>query len=91
MDSCSRTERQDPKDHSGSGLTALRSNRKMIACIPDLCLIRKCGAILLPVSVRARLQQANPPEGGYLPVADIGVWNPNYKRGYEVMSIAPIG
>lgn len=27
--------------------------------------------------------------GGYLPVADIGVWNPNYKLGYEVMMLLP--
>lgn len=29
--------------------------------------------------------------GGYLPVADIGVWNPNYKLGYEVMVLLPPG
>jgi len=27
--------------------------------------------------------------GGYLPVADIGVWNPEYKLGYEVMMLLP--
>lgn len=29
--------------------------------------------------------------GGYLPVADIGVWNPKYKVGYEVMALLPPG
>lgn len=29
--------------------------------------------------------------GGYLPVADIGVWNPNFKVGYEVMVLLPPG
>jgi hypothetical protein len=29
--------------------------------------------------------------GGYLPVADIGVWNPRYKTGYEVMVLLPPG
>jgi hypothetical protein len=29
--------------------------------------------------------------GGYLPVADIGVWNPNFKLGYEVMVLLPPG
>ncbi len=29
--------------------------------------------------------------GGYLPGADIGVWNPNYRLGYEVMVILPPG
>ncbi|HLI35075.1 MAG TPA: hypothetical protein VKW70_08520 [Terriglobia bacterium] len=29
--------------------------------------------------------------GGYLPVADIGVWNPNYNVGYEVMAVLPPG
>ncbi len=29
--------------------------------------------------------------GGYLPVADIGVWNPNYNVGYEVMALLPPG
>ncbi len=29
--------------------------------------------------------------GGYLPVADIGVWNPRYKTGYEVMLLLPPG
>ncbi len=28
---------------------------------------------------------------GYLPVADIGVWNPNFKVGYEVMVLLPPG
>ncbi len=27
--------------------------------------------------------------GGYLPVADIGVWNPKYNLGYEVMMLLP--
>jgi hypothetical protein len=29
--------------------------------------------------------------GGYLPAADIGVWNPHFKTGYEVMVILPDG
>jgi hypothetical protein len=29
--------------------------------------------------------------GGYLPVADIGVWNPVYKAGYEAMVLLPPG
>lgn len=29
--------------------------------------------------------------GGYLPVADIGVWNPTFKVGYEVMVLLPAG
>ena len=29
--------------------------------------------------------------GGYLPVADIGVWNPNFEVGYEVMVLLPPG
>jgi len=29
--------------------------------------------------------------GGYLPAADIGVWNPNFKVGYEVMVLLPPG
>ena len=29
--------------------------------------------------------------GGYLPVADTGVWNPMYKLGYEVMVLLPQG
>jgi hypothetical protein len=29
--------------------------------------------------------------GGYLPVADVGVWNPNYECGYEVMVLLPQG
>ncbi len=29
--------------------------------------------------------------GGYLPAADIGVWNPKFKLGYEVMAILPPG
>lgn len=29
--------------------------------------------------------------GGYLPVADIGVWNPMYGVGYEVMALLPPG
>lgn len=29
--------------------------------------------------------------GGYLPVADIGVWNPTYGVGYEVMALLPPG
>ncbi|MHB8655729.1 MAG: hypothetical protein ACYDA9_17835 [Terriglobia bacterium] len=29
--------------------------------------------------------------GGYLPAADIGVWNPTFQVGYEVMSILPPG
>lgn len=29
--------------------------------------------------------------GGYLPVADIGVWNPTYRAGYEVMALLPPG
>jgi hypothetical protein len=29
--------------------------------------------------------------GGYLPAADIGVWNPKYQVGYEVMVILPPG
>lgn len=29
--------------------------------------------------------------GGYLPVADIAVWNPNYHAGYEVMVALPAG
>ena len=29
--------------------------------------------------------------GGYLPGADIGVWNPQYQLGYEVMVILPPG
>jgi hypothetical protein len=29
--------------------------------------------------------------GGYLPAADIGVWNPMFKAGYEVMAVLPQG
>ena len=29
--------------------------------------------------------------GGYLPVADLGVWNPEYKCGYELMCLLPEG
>jgi hypothetical protein len=29
--------------------------------------------------------------GGYLPVADIGVWNPRYQCGYETMLLLPPG
>ncbi|MGH9543191.1 MAG: hypothetical protein ACRD2H_15080 [Terriglobales bacterium] len=29
--------------------------------------------------------------GGYLPAADIGVWNPRYQAGYEVMMVLPPG
>lgn len=29
--------------------------------------------------------------GGYLPVADIGVWNPRYECGYETMLLLPPG
>lgn len=29
--------------------------------------------------------------GGYLPVADIGVWNPDYQCGYEAMLLLPPG
>jgi hypothetical protein len=29
--------------------------------------------------------------GGYLPVADIGVWNPKFECGYEVMVLLPPG
>ncbi len=29
--------------------------------------------------------------GGYLPAADIGVWNPKFQVGYEVMAILPPG
>ncbi len=29
--------------------------------------------------------------GGYLPAADIGVWNPKYQVGYEVMVLLPPG
>ena len=29
--------------------------------------------------------------GGYLPVADIGVWNPHYQCGYETMLLLPPG
>jgi hypothetical protein len=29
--------------------------------------------------------------GGYLPVADIGVWNPEYGHGYETMLLLPPG
>jgi hypothetical protein len=29
--------------------------------------------------------------GGYLPAADIGVWNPKFKAGYEVMALLPPG
>lgn len=29
--------------------------------------------------------------GGYLPAADIGVWNPNFQVGYEVMAVLPQG
>lgn len=29
--------------------------------------------------------------GGFLPAADIGVWNPNFQVGYEVMVILPPG
>ena len=29
--------------------------------------------------------------GGYLPGADIGVWNPHFKTGYEVMVVLPPG
>jgi len=31
------------------------------------------------------------PLGGYLPAADIGVWNPTFKVGYEVMVVLPQG
>ncbi|MEJ2007577.1 MAG: hypothetical protein P8Z30_05360 [Acidobacteriota bacterium] len=31
------------------------------------------------------------PIGGYLPAADIGVWNPTYQMGYEVMAVLPQG
>jgi hypothetical protein len=31
------------------------------------------------------------PVGGYLPAADIGVWNPTFKAGYEVMAVLPQG
>ena len=29
--------------------------------------------------------------GGYLPVADVGVWNPQYQCGYETMLLLPPG
>ena len=29
--------------------------------------------------------------GGYLPAADIGIWNPKFKVGYEVMAVLPQG
>jgi hypothetical protein len=29
--------------------------------------------------------------GGYLPAADVGVWNPTYKAGYECMVVVPPG
>ena len=29
--------------------------------------------------------------GGYLPVADVGVWNPHYQCGYETMVLLPPG
>ncbi|HKW88072.1 MAG TPA: hypothetical protein VJN21_04885 [Candidatus Acidoferrales bacterium] len=29
--------------------------------------------------------------GGYLPVADVGVWNPSFKLGYEAMVLLPAG
>ena len=29
--------------------------------------------------------------GGYLPAADIGIWNPKFKLGYEVMALLPPG
>lgn len=29
--------------------------------------------------------------GGFLPAADIGVWNPQYRVGYEVMAVLPPG
>lgn len=29
--------------------------------------------------------------GGYLPAANIGVWNPNFEVGYEVMALLPPG
>jgi hypothetical protein len=29
--------------------------------------------------------------GGYLPVADVGVWNPQYECGYEAMVLLPSG
>ena len=29
--------------------------------------------------------------GGYLPAADIGVWNPKFQCGYEVMMVLPVG
>ncbi len=29
--------------------------------------------------------------GGYLPAADIGVWNPTFRAGYEVMMVLPPG
>jgi hypothetical protein len=29
--------------------------------------------------------------GGYLPAADIGVWNPRFRLGYEVMAVLPPG
>ncbi|HEX9106289.1 MAG TPA: hypothetical protein VF832_03665, partial [Longimicrobiales bacterium] len=29
--------------------------------------------------------------GGYLPVPDIGVWNPTFRQGYEVMVLLPAG
>ncbi len=29
--------------------------------------------------------------GGFLPAADIGVWNPQYRTGYEVMMVLPPG
>ncbi|HVT98342.1 MAG TPA: hypothetical protein VHE33_12620 [Acidobacteriaceae bacterium] len=29
--------------------------------------------------------------GGFLPAADIGVWNPEYETGYEVMMVLPPG
>jgi hypothetical protein len=31
------------------------------------------------------------PVGGYLPAADIGVWNPTFKVGYETMAVLPQG
>lgn len=29
--------------------------------------------------------------GGYLPAADIAVWNPKYRAGYEVIVVLPVG
>ena len=31
------------------------------------------------------------PVGGYLPAADIGVWNPTFKVGFEAMAVLPQG